>query len=125
MDVWKEDEVSGCWNWLRGKYDTGYGSINNVRAHRLVYEVLSGPIPEGYQLDHLCQNRGCVNPSHLEPVLPKENKQRRLRNKLNKMEADTARSLAKSGINHRIIAECFGVDRSAIVKIANGRCWTD
>lgn len=44
-----------------------------VRAHRLVYELLVGPIPDGLQLDHLCRNRGCVRPDHLEPVTRRTN----------------------------------------------------
>lgn len=42
-------------------------------VHRVTYELLVGPIPDGLQLDHLCRVRGCVNPAHLEPVTPREN----------------------------------------------------
>ncbi len=67
----------GCWAWTGQIMKTGYGrvrmkdSVNSCGlelAHRAVYELLKGPIPEGLQLDHLCRNRGCVNPNHLEPV---------------------------------------------------------
>lgn len=44
-----------------------------LRVHRVVYELLVGPIPEGLQLDHLCRNRVCGNPDHLEPVTNREN----------------------------------------------------
>lgn len=69
---------SGCWEWTAYVDPrTGYGHSNlNGRistAHRIVYELLVGPIPEGLVLDHLCRNRGCVNPAHLEPVTDKEN----------------------------------------------------
>lgn len=67
---------SGCWEWL-GSRSGGYGQITvrrkNHRAHRLIYELLVGPIPAGKQLDHLCRNSACVNPEHLEPVTSREN----------------------------------------------------
>lgn len=45
----------------------------STTAHRAVYEILVGKIPDGLQIDHLCRNRGCVNPLHLEPVTREEN----------------------------------------------------
>lgn len=71
---------SGCWEWQRSKSDDGYGwaSLNNrtYQAHRLVYRLLAGEIPEGLVLDHLCRRRHCVNPEHLEPVTTAENLRR-------------------------------------------------
>lgn len=65
-----------CWPWTAGRNDGGYGAfaIGNrmVRAHRVAYELLVGPIPDGLQIDHVrdrgCLFRHCVNPAHLQPV---------------------------------------------------------
>lgn len=66
-----------CWQWTAVRSWGGYGLFNDGRAHchahRFAYELLVGPIPEGKQLDHLCRNRTCVNPAHLEPVTQQEN----------------------------------------------------
>lgn len=70
-------EPSGiCWDWTAAKDEDGYGLFitdTSTRSHRWAYEFLVGPIPEGMELDHLCRNRGCCNPDHLEPVEPIEN----------------------------------------------------
>lgn len=72
-------ELNGCWTWL-GKTDKdGYGLVRDNtrprvrRAHRLYFEIMRGPIPVGKVIDHLCSNRRCVNPSHLEPVTQRIN----------------------------------------------------
>jgi len=61
-----------CWLWSAARTGAGYGVLavagKMLLAHRFAYELLVGPIPEGLQIDHLCRNRGCVNPAHLEPV---------------------------------------------------------
>lgn len=70
----------GCWLWTKSKSPDGYGwaSLNGktYQAHRLVYELLNGPVGRASQLDHLCRVRHCVNPAHLEPVTPRENQAR-------------------------------------------------
>lgn len=66
-----------CWEWTGAINGSGYGNAwlhgKVRRAHRVVYEVLVGPIPAGLELDHLCRNRKCVRPEHLEPVSHKVN----------------------------------------------------
>jgi hypothetical protein len=75
----KVEKTETCWLW-RGTTTrpvNGYGQIRldrrMVTSHRVAYELLVGPIPEGLELDHLCRVRHCVNPVHLEPVTPHEN----------------------------------------------------
>lgn len=69
-------EVADCWEWTKYK-DKGYGQIRLpdrlVLAHRWVWENLVGPIPDRLVLDHLCRNRPCVNPDHLEQVTQQVN----------------------------------------------------
>ena len=71
---------TGCWEWFGFKGRLGYGRVrigNYPRqAHRAVYERFIGLIPSGMELDHLCRNPGCVNPSHMEPVTSAENNRR-------------------------------------------------
>lgn len=73
----EHSQVTGCWIWLGGNSGDGYGKVSvNGRmkmAHRAVYEIFMGPIPEGLVLDHLCRNRRCCNPLHMEPVTVQEN----------------------------------------------------
>lgn len=74
---------AGCWEWKRALNWTGYGRVREpltrrrIAAHRWVWEQKHGPVPEGLELDHLCRNRRCVNPDHLEPVTRVENARRR------------------------------------------------
>jgi hypothetical protein len=71
------DINTGCWNWRGNLNNKGYGYLNShgkhYLAHRISYELFVGEIPEGLTIDHLCRNRRCVNPSHLEPVTLREN----------------------------------------------------
>lgn len=74
---WQEDPETGCWEWTASTNGNGYGKFSlrgrTYSGHRVAYELHVGPIPAGLDLDHLCRNRGCVNPAHLEPVTRREN----------------------------------------------------
>lgn len=69
----------GCWEWTGGKSRTGYGHFycgpsgpyqpaRRAMAHRWSYEHHVGPIPDGFETHHLCGNRRCVNPAHVQPM---------------------------------------------------------
>lgn len=66
-----------CWAWQNCVNSRGYGCIavagKSQLTHRVAYELLVGPIPDGLQIDHLCTNKRCCNPAHLEPVTGKVN----------------------------------------------------
>ena len=73
----KIDFGTGCWEWMAARR-TGYGAFavppkRVLPAHRFAYELMRGPIPDGLVIDHLCRNRGCVNPWHLEVVTNRVN----------------------------------------------------
>lgn len=85
------DPVTECWGWIAARdkrASTPYGKIsiyNKERgkpvmrqAHIVSYETFIGPVPAGHEIDHTCRNTFCVNPGHLEAVLPSVNKDRRV-----------------------------------------------
>lgn len=73
-------EENGCHTWIGAICSGGYGNVvvkgKTRKAHRVRYERERGPVPIGMELDHLCRNRACVNPLHLEPVTRRENVKR-------------------------------------------------
>lgn len=98
---WERVDKSGtvenpfCWVWTGPRMPNGYGS-SNFRAggsfypHRIAYTLLVEPIQRGLEIDHLCRNRACLNPAHLEPVTKLENIRR-----------------GRGGNHHRVKTACF------------------
>lgn len=117
----------GCWVWQRCLDEKGYGNVRvegrTTRAHRHYYERDRGPIPEGMELDHLCRNRACVNPDHLEPVTHAENSRRGAQTKLTPAEVQAIRARLAQGELLRVLAHEFGVSVPTIGNIKCGDTW--
>lgn len=77
----KVNKTDGCWLWTASLTTGGYGQFRHdgkvCRAHRLAYEALVGPIPDGLMLDHTCFNKACVKPDHLRLTTCKQNQEHR------------------------------------------------
>lgn len=126
----------GCWIWTNGTNRAGYGVIvtGGVRwlAHRLSWKVYNGEIPDGMIVCHRCDNPSCVNPNHLFLGTTKDNmddmnkKGRHAKGesvksaKLTESQIDSIRAMTCSNIR---IAKHFGVSRSCIDLIKNGKTW--
>ncbi len=98
--VRKSDNPKDCWVWLGGFFPNGYACFSihseSIGAHRMAYELSKGPIPLTLTIDHLCFNKGCVNPDHLEVVTGKENTQRWHRLRAKKVLGKASKSLNES-----------------------------
>ena len=107
-------DESGCWTYV-GRLDRyGYGKVDIPKmtiTHRVAYEALVGPIPDGLVIDHLCRNRACCNPDHLEPVTNRAN--------LMRGETDAARRAAQT---HCIHGHEFSVSNTRIRKDGTRTC---
>ena len=106
LDKIQRDQETGCWLWQANRNRDGYGAIKvdgkYLKAHRVAYELYRGQIPDGLHIDHLCSNRRCVNPYHLEPVTMKENRRRTVARGLAR-NANTYKTHCKRG--HELAGE--------------------
>ncbi len=110
----KVDKTETCWLWTASKNPLGYGWFGvgkKVRlAHRVVYEFVVGPIPDGLELDHLCRTPSCVRPDHLEAVSHTINMQRghkRQRNQKTHCSGGHEFTENNSGVNSKGYRICY------------------
>ena len=123
--------ANGCWYWdgtRRGGYGLKWCPIEKrmIQASRYMYEKHVGPIPTGMHLDHLCKNRICVNPAHLEPVSNQENAQRGKLAKLDATKVKEIRELFTSKqFNQTQLAIKYNVSQGTIWQIVRGNYWNN
>lgn len=113
-----------CWIWQKFTTDKGYGwwqRGGHNYAHRAYYEIFKGPIPAGRQIDHLCRQRACCNPDHLEAVTAAVNIQRSSQAKLTPEDVLTIR---QSDATDRELAKRFGVSHSTIGNVRRATTWS-
>jgi len=131
-----------CWVWQGYKNPQGYGQLHvadrrQVRAHRMAWEIVYGPIPKGLHCLHKCDNPSCVNPSHLyigtnlDNVRDRMNRNRQSytkgekngKSKLTDDKVKEIRDLLKAGHTQQSVANQFNVSRPLIGYIKRGVIW--
>lgn len=130
--LWDERGPDECWPWLGTiNHRTGYGKKTchreSVLAHRWMYEQRVGPIPDGKVINHLCSNRKCVNPSHLEVTDQAGNVRHGANCKLtpDQVAEIKAAALTKRHGDGARLGRKFGVSGALIHDIWNGRAWRE
>jgi hypothetical protein len=136
----KIQKTSGCWIWLGGARGDGYGMFKSdgleESAHRIAYEHLVGPIPDGFLVMHRCDVRRCVNPDHLlagtsaDNIADKISKGRQARGSRNGQAILTEEQAVAIRAEYRpwlvgygALAKRYGVSRGAIKAVVSGRTW--
>lgn len=127
-----EMDASVCWEWMGAGKGNGYGHTSRGPAHRRAYELLVGPVPDGMDVCHKCDNRSCVNPDHLFLGTRSENmadmkcKGRGAggnRKHLKEKHVQEIRRRLAAGTPARVIADAMGVNYGTVTAIKEGRSY--
>jgi hypothetical protein len=123
----KVQRAAGCWEWQAGKFRNGYGMFGAGRfpdgrsdtryTHRVAYELTHGPIPNGLQVLHTCDNPPCCNPAHLQLGTHLDNMQDSARKGRKSGERPKAWSLP-ADVYRSVLAECLSGPRGTMVRLA-------
>lgn len=116
-----------CWIWQRSLDHRGYARVDGRRGnsgllHRIMYESRKGVIPHAMQLDHLCRQRSCVNPDHLEPVTGTINVRR---GNATKLTESIVRDIRVSNESIKVLAERYNITAGYVRDIQICRSWKD
>lgn len=123
--------TGACWNWIgacRGGRHNQYGNFRGNMAHRVSWEMLNGPIPDGRHICHKCDNPKCVRPDHLFVGTNTENSHDMMRKGRRKTdrtpeEIDEIRWLVAMGARQSDVAAEYGASRASICLVANRKQW--
>jgi hypothetical protein len=122
--LWEERDCGFdtlCHVWIGALNSNGYGQFSrSSSAHRLRYEAEIGPIAEGMEIDHLCRNRACVNPDHLEVVTRAQNQQRGAHAKLT---WEKVKWIRDSPAPTTQIARELGISATTVSKVRRHLSW--
>lgn len=134
---------NGCWEWVGGKSNKGYGNMCigggvKKQTHRISYTYFKGNIPSGLIICHKCDNPSCVNPDHLfagtnsDNAIDCVNKGRRPKNVVpkgeeninSKLTEESVREIRMSTLKYENLAKQYGVSICIISKVKNRKYWT-